>query len=448
MKSLGRDPLWFALRRARASAPRRVSRFGLPLLIASTVFFPALPTRAQEPVVTFTTAEADRGRAVYTEQCAQCHGSELSDGSAPALLGLAFRRTWSRPQVTVNDLHYIISATMPPERPGSLSETQYLEVLAYIMAENGVAAGVEPLRAEQRWLENISLMQPEDVALGLATTFIVGERGVPIGTGPNVTELVAASEDGADWLYHTRDFSGTRYSPLSEITVDNVADLRPACLFQLTEPRNFQNGPIVWNGTMYVTGVRTTVAIDAATCRVLWQHTWEPLDREVWLNNRGVGIQDGYVIRGTSDGYLVALDAADGEQLWARQVADPWLGETFTMAPMIYDDLILIGPAGSENAISGWVGAFRLRDGEEVWRFQTVPGATRAGSESWGNPLSIPIGGGAVWTPFSLDVEREELYVAVTNPAPDLPGRATTRPEPLYQFHRCARRPHRRVPLV
>ena len=161
MKSLGRDPLWFALRRARASAPPRVIRFGLLLLVVSTVFFPALPTRAQEPVVTFTMAEADRGRAVYTEQCAQCHGSELSDGFAPALLGPTFRRTWSRPQVTVNDLHYIISATMPPARPGSLSEAQYLEVLAYIMAENGVAAGLEPLRAEQRRLENISLIPLE-----------------------------------------------------------------------------------------------------------------------------------------------------------------------------------------------------------------------------------------------------------------------------------------------
>ena len=401
---------------------RQPNCFGLPLMLVMTVFLTALPARAQDAVLTYTTAEADRGATVYTEQCAQCHGSDLSDGSAPTLLGPTFRRTWSRPQVTVNDLYYIISTTMPPNRPGSLLEAQYLEVLAHIMAENGVPAGVEPLRVEQRLLENISLIQPDDVALGTASAFIRGDRDVPIGTGPSVTELVTASDDGADWLFHTRDFSGTRYSPLSEITVDNVENLRPACLFQLTEASNFQTGPIVSNGTMYFTSLHVTVAIDAATCRLLWRHTWRPRDREVWNNNRGVGIQDGYVVRGTSDGYLVALDAADGEQLWARQIADPWIGETFTMAPMIYDDLILIGPAGSENGISGWVGAFRLRDGEEVWRFQTVPGATRSGSESWGNPLGIPLGGGAIWTPFTLDVERGELYVAVTNPAPDFPA--------------------------
>lgn len=92
------------------------------------------------------------------------------------------------------------------------------------------------------------------------------------------------------------------------------------------------------------------------------------------------------------------------------------------MEPMIYEDLILIGPAGSENAISGWVGAFRLADGIEVWRFKTVPGVDAANSESWKNPTHIKIGGGAVWTPMSLDLEKGELYVAVTNPAPDLPA--------------------------
>jgi alcohol dehydrogenase (cytochrome c) len=92
------------------------------------------------------------------------------------------------------------------------------------------------------------------------------------------------------------------------------------------------------------------------------------------------------------------------------------------MAPLVFEDLVLIGPAGSENAISGWVGAFRLRDGLPVWKFQTVPGATPAGSESWGNPKVIQLGGGSVWTPFSLDTERGELFVAVTNPAPDYPA--------------------------
>ena len=173
---------------------------------------------------------------------------------------------------------------------------------------------------------------------------------------------------------------------------------------------------------MYITTTRGTVALDATNCRPKWRHTWVPRNSEVWRTNRGVAIKDGYLVRGTSDGYLLALNAATGVLVWAVKAANANQGETFTMTPLIFDDLVLIGPAGSENAISGWVGAFRLRDGSPVWKFQTVPGATPAGSESWGNPKGIKLGGGSVWTPFSLDAEKGELFVAVANPAPDLPA--------------------------
>ena len=165
-----------------------------------------------------------------------------------------------------------------------------------------------------------------------------------------------------------------------------------------------QTGPSVHDGVMYITNATRTAAINAATCERVWDYTWEPKDRSVWGNSRGVAIKDGYVVRGTSDGYLLALDSANGNLLWARQVADPWLGETFTMPPMIFEDTVLIGPAGSENAISGWVGAFSLEDGTQRWRFETVPEAKAGGGPTWGNPEDIVLGGGAVWTPLSLDV--------------------------------------------
>jgi alcohol dehydrogenase (cytochrome c) len=380
----------------------------------------------------FTTAQAEAGRALYASTCAACHGGELSDGSAPPLVGPTFRRTWSRTNVNVDDLLYIMTTTMPPRRAGELSQGEYLSILAYVMSENGLRAGSTALAADAERLRAVSLLSGEDRAAGVAEAFIAGTRTRPTGSGPTRAQLLASADDGTDWLYHTRDYSGTRYSPLAQIGSSNIGSLVPACIFQLGEPRNFQTGPIVHDGVMYMTGGRTTVALEADTCRPLWRHEWTPRDREPFLlNNRGVAIQDGWVVRATGDAYLVALDAADGELLWARQIADPWKGEAFTMAPMIYEDMILIGPAGSENAISGWVGAFRLEDGEEIWRFQTVPGATREGGATWLNPYNIPLGGGAIWTPFTLDPERGELYVAVTNPAPDLP--ANLRPGPnLY----------------
>jgi alcohol dehydrogenase (cytochrome c) len=409
--------------------PCRAALFGVGLSLLPLL---ALAPGATAQSGVYTAAQAESGRALYEARCASCHGSELSEGSAPPLVGPTFRRTWSRTNVTVDDLLYVMSNSMPPQRTGELSRSQYVSILAYILSRNGVTAGSTALTADADQLRTLSLISDEERAAGTAVAFIEGTRSRPLGTGPTRQHLRAAADDPDNWLYHTRDYSGTRYSPLDEIDTGNVGNLAPACMFQLGEPRNFQSGPIVFDGIMYVTGVRTTVALEADTCRPLWRHEWTPRAREPFvLNSRGVAIQDGWVVRATADGYLFALDAEDGELLWARQVADPWKGESFTMAPMIFEDMVLIGPAGSENAISGWVGAFRLEDGEEIWRFLTVPGATREGGGSWLNPYNIPLGGGAIWTPFTLDPERGELYVAVTNPAPDLP--ANLRPGPnLY----------------
>ncbi len=384
----------------------------------------------------YTLAQADRGRVVYGEACASCHGAELSDGTASPLAGPAFARRWGPGETvselfgwgaaTVDDLHFIIRTTMPPGGAGSLSPGEYVDIVAYVLQRNGYAAGERALRAEEETLRTIPVewRGGANVAASEPPAFITGENGLrPKDESYLPSKLLKeASENPRDWLYHTHDYSGRRYADLGQIDATNAGSLHVVCAYQMGELSSFQTGPIVYDGTMYITTARATVALDAATCRPRWRHTWEPKLAEVWRNNRGVAVANGRVVRGTSDGYLLALDASDGELLWARRAADAATGETFTMAPLIYDDRIFIGPAGSENAISGWVGAFRLEDGEPLWRFKTVPGSREPGSESWGNPKGIVLGGGAVWTPFSLDPEREELYVAVTNPSPDLPA--------------------------
>jgi alcohol dehydrogenase (cytochrome c) len=144
-----------------------------------------------------------------------------------------------------------------------------------------------------------------------------------------------------------------------------------------------------------------------------------------------VALKEGRVVRGTNDGYLLALDAATGELLWEKPVADANKGESLTMPPVIYEDLAIIGPAGSENAIKGWIGAFRLADGQPVWRFNTVPGAGEPGTDTWREAPDKVVGGGAIWTPLSLDPAAGLVYVPVTNPAPDFYG-AARRGDNLY----------------
>jgi alcohol dehydrogenase (cytochrome c) len=326
--------------------------------------------------------------------------------------------------MTLEDVFYVIRTTMPEGDVDAMTDAERVDVLAFMLERNGYDAGERELVADAAVLSAIPVeSRGASVASARAAPdFLRGARGLePRGRGPTQAELDAAEGNSRDWLYHTHDYAGTRYVDLDQIDRDNVDRLGATCIFQMGAPGPFQTGPIVYDGVMYVTSILSTIALDAATCRPLWRHEWEPQGGGFGLNNRGVAIKDGRVVRATSDGYLVALDAADGEMLWARRVADAAVGETFTMPPFIYDDLIVIGPAVSEFAIEGWVGAFSLQNGEPVWRFNNVPGA-KDGTGTWPNPDGIVLGGGGVWTPVSFDRDREELYVAVTNPAPDLPA--------------------------
>ena len=371
----------------------------------------------------FSELQATSGKTIHERACAACHGAALLDGTAPRLAGPAFQASWGDPRVTLDDLFFIIRTTMPPRASSSLSPQDHAAVFAYILKTNGYPSGPSPLTATSVELRTEHLqvsVAPTAPVQAPPPAFVSGAAGaVPATTGPTQATLTAAVQS-TDWLFHTHDYAGTRHTPLDQINTTTAGQLRPACVFQVGEQGSFQTGPVVHNGTMYVTTGTSTIALDAATCRVKWRHTWQSRGGAL-ATNRGVAIKDGRVVRGTPDGYLLALNADTGALLWARQVATAPDGETFTMAPLVFEDLILIGPAVSELNIQGWVGAFRLADGSPVWRFNTVPKPGEPGSETWLAEKDIPVGGGGVWTAFALDVETSDLHIAVTNPAPDLP---------------------------
>jgi alcohol dehydrogenase (cytochrome c) len=152
----------------------------------------------------------------------------------------------------------------------------------------------------------------------------------------------------------------------------------------------------------------------------LWVNRWEPRGSEPLSTQRGVAFADGRIVRGTADGYLLALDVKDGHTLWARSIADPRQGYFISMPPLIKHGLVYVGPAGAELGSSGWVGAFRLGDGEEVWRFHIVPLDGEPGAETWGTDPGVrKHAGGNLWTALSFDEERQLLYVPGGNPTPD-----------------------------
>jgi alcohol dehydrogenase (cytochrome c) len=236
--------------------------------------------------------------------------------------------------------------------------------------------------------------------------------------GPTQAELNAAAANATDWLHTNHDYGGQRFVDARGISRSNASALQPTCRYEVGDLFPFHTNPIVYRGVMYLTTPSDTIAVDAATCALRWRHHWEYKARPNWAQSRGVALKAGTIVRGTRDGFLLALDADTGRLLWERAAGDAAKGETFTMPPVIFEDLVIIGPAGNEVPIQGWVGAFKLKDGDPVWRFNTVPRPGEPGAETW-SPTDVPTGGGAVWTPFSLDPAEGLLFVATGNPAPD-----------------------------
>jgi len=248
--------------------------------------------------------------------------------------------------------------------------------------------------------------------------------------GPTRGELRSA-ERSTEWLLPNHDYAGQRFVDLEQITRDNAGNLRPVCTYDFGDTSRFSAAPLVYRGLLYVTSGDSTIALDAATCALRWRHDWRANGAPAQAGPRtvtnafksgGASLQDGKLVRATSDGHLIALDAKTGQLVWKQQIAAAQSYEFVTMAPLIYEDLIIAGIGISEYAVRGWIGAFRLSDGEPLWRFNTVPGDDEPGAQTWSDRDARRRGGGGVWVTPTIDSDTGRLYVAVGNPVPDLYG--------------------------
>lgn len=247
-------------------------------------------------------------------------------------------------------------------------------------------------------------------------------------TGPAFApEPVRATADTiSDWAGYNNTYTGSRFSPLREITPSNVRSLVPACTYDLGERVPMESGPVVVNGTLYITTAENTYALDAASCALRWKHRYSytpkpPFDLKV---NRGVAFLNGRLFRGSNDGRVYALDAWTGKELWNVAAGDPSRGETFPAAPVVWRNLMYIGNAGGDNfGVTGRLMAFDTDSGGRRWSFELAP-QSGAAAQSWPPSTEIvPKGGAASWTTYALDTLSGTIYVPTGNSAPDfLPG--------------------------
>ena len=233
--------------------------------------------------------------------------------------------------------------------------------------------------------------------------------------------IVAAAKEPGNWLTYSGNYAGHRYSPLSEITPANVANLRVKWAHQFNNRRT-EVSPIVVDGVMYVTGANTAAALDLRTGRELW--SWErPIPKD-YQNigfgrvNRGAAVLDRTVFVATLDCHLVALDAASGRERWSVQVEDYKPGYSMTMAPLAIRGKVVIGMSGGEAGIRGFIDAYDAQTGKRAWRFYTIPGPGEKGHETWLND-AWKTGGGSTWVTGSYDPDLNLVYWGIGNPGPD-----------------------------
>ena len=386
----------------------------------------------------FTAAQAARGASVYAKSCAACHGQKLEGSSSTALVGASFAGKWGDGKHSIDDLYFVIRTQMPYGAAGTLTDQQYLDVVAFMLQSNGSRAGNKALIAGSPALKSMIASTPKiSSETGKKTTASESTSAPPraINGKPTQKDLNAAHTTSTDWLMSNHDYGGQRFVDLKQINRENVASLKMIAKYDIGDRNPFHNNPVVSNGLMYITVKDSTIALDAATLKVQWKYDRKPKGKQGWPMNRGVAVKDGMVVRGTHDGYLVALDAATGALVWERALVDMTKNEGgFTMAPVIFENLVILGPAGSELGVKGWVGAFKLSSGEPVWKFNTVPDHGEPGSQTWEKADAKLLGGGAVWAPLSLDSDAGVVYVPVANPAPDFYGEA----RPGANLYTCA----------
>jgi quinohemoprotein ethanol dehydrogenase len=245
--------------------------------------------------------------------------------------------------------------------------------------------------------------------------------------------LLNADSEPENWMTWGRTYSEQRFSPLDQINDGNVGELGLAWYFDLNTDRAIEGTPLVIDGIMYVTSAwSVTYALDAATGAELW--SYDPEVPPEWGGNtccgvgsRGLAAWEGKLVIATLDGRLIALDAANGTPIWSVQTFDKSWPYAITGAPRVFDGRVLIGNAGGELGVRGYVTAYDVDTGEQLWRFYTVPGNPADGFESpamemaaatWNGEWWKWGGGGTAWDSIVFDPDLDLIYIGAGNGSP------------------------------
>ena len=392
----------------------------------------------------YTAEQAADGKTNYDRYCADCHHMSLKGpGHGPELAGPNFLAEWG-----ARSMAEFISYNrkfMPPEAPGSLSESMIVDIVAYIVQANGGVAGDEARQADsslpvgaaikgEQWLTGRAGKEEEtsteskweswqaagtiEGAARNASGFI--NREVP-GFSP-VTREMLQQPPAADWLSWRRTLDGQGYSPLDQVNRENVNGLKLAWVLTMRDGSN-QTTPLVHDGIMYLVNPENVVqAVDGATGDVIWEYAYSfpPESKTLAGPTRNIAIFEDKLFMATYDAAVVALDARSGNPLWRSVKADWSKGFTHTSGPIIAGDVVVSGLNGCERFKEEgcFVTGHDPDSGEELWRTSTIALPGDPNESTWGKLPPNLRAGGDTWIPGSYDPQLDLFYIGTAQAKP------------------------------
>ena len=375
--------------------------------------------RAQERALSYTRQQSEVGRAAYVANCVMCHGPNLSDGPlGKPLKGPAFMQKYGGH--SVRDLYEITRTTMPSSKPGSLDGATYAALVAFMLRENAIVAGEQPLPSDPR--ELAAMMVPATGFSFMAYSPYTALKPVtlpnPLDHFTAVGKADLANPPAQDWLTWRRGWDAHGFSPLTQVTPANVASLRLAWSWTLPAG-SAEAVPLVRDGTMFVLSFGENVqAIDAKTGDLIWQYTHALEPGVAPFIKRGLALFGDLLYFGTSDVHVVALNVRTGALVWDTKIGDAKLREGLNGGPLVAEGKVMAGTTGT--GVGAKPGGPQLvgldaATGKELWRIGTIAKPGEPGGDSWNGVPFESRSGASVWTPGSYDPETGLAYFGTGN---------------------------------
>jgi quinohemoprotein ethanol dehydrogenase len=251
-----------------------------------------------------------------------------------------------------------------------------------------------------------------------------------------VEDAMVANPD--DWPSWGRTGHETHYSPLEEVSLNNVKDLKLAWHYDL-ESGYSASVPLEAEGKVFITTGHSHIrALDAATGKQIWEYDGGTRQRatsslQMSWGNKGIAYDDGHVFLVTTDGYVVSLDAKTGKEAWKTYDYPDKAPRNSNGAPRVFGGKVIVGFGGADiSPARGFVTAYDEKTGKLAWRVYTTPGdeVTPANRKAeavmrktwptgWKNPDGTRRGGGGTaWNAFAYDPELNLIYLGVGNGFP------------------------------